>query len=73
MSNINQNRPPLRAVRQGLFPTMNNLDEVVALGNSKLPITCPNELQSLLFTYHNTLLKEIQDGSNTSGGVPNLR
>lgn len=59
----NQNKPPLRAVRMGLFPTMNNLNEVVALANSKLPITDPNELQTLLFTYHNTLLKELESPS----------
>lgn len=57
----NQNKPPLRAVRMGLFPTMNNLNEVVALANSKLPITDPNELQTLLFTYHNTLLMQVQE------------
>lgn len=61
MSNIKQQEPPLRAVVMGIAPTMNSLDEVLALAKSKLPITCPNELVTLLFTYHNTLLKEIKN------------
>lgn len=48
--------PPIRAVRMSLFPTMGSLQEVIALAESKLPITHTNELHSLLATYHNTLL-----------------
>jgi hypothetical protein len=50
-------QPQLRAVPMNLFPTAGTLNEVVELGNSRLPITNPNELFSLLSTYHNTLLK----------------
>lgn len=53
-------QPPLRAVHMGLFPTLGSLQEVVDFAESKLPITDKNEMFSLLMTYHNTLLKEIQ-------------
>ena len=43
-----------------LFPTMGSLQEVVDYADSKLPITSKNEICSLLFTYHNTLLKLTQ-------------
>lgn len=49
--------PPLRAVPMTVFPTLGSLNEVVELGESKLPIKDKNELFSLLMTYHNTLLK----------------
>lgn len=42
-----------------LFPTMNSLQEVHELAESKIPITDKNELYGLLYTYHNTLLKEL--------------
>lgn len=44
---------------QGLFPTMGSLQEVIDLGESKLPITNKNELLSLLMAYHNTLLSQL--------------
>lgn len=49
--------PLLRAVPMTVFPTLGSLNEVVELGESKLPIKDKNELFSLLMTYHNTLLK----------------
>lgn len=55
----NNPQPPLRAVPQSLFPTMGSLGEVIALAESKLPVTNNNELYSLLMTYHNTLLQEL--------------
>lgn len=45
-----------------LFPTMGSLQEVLDFADSKLPITNKNELNSLLFMYHNTLLSLIQAG-----------
>lgn len=54
-----ETQPQLRAVPMSLFPTAGTLNEVVDLGNSRLPITNPNELLSLLATYHNTLLKQV--------------
>ena len=42
-----------------LFPTMGNLQEVIALANSKIPIGNKNEVYSILMTYHNTLLQEL--------------
>lgn len=53
-------QPPLRAVPMVLFPTMGSLQEVVDYADSKLPVISRNELCSLLFIYHNTLLKVIQ-------------
>lgn len=61
MSTKKKQEPALRAVVMGLFPTMNSLDEVIAIGEAKLPITCPNELRTLVFTYHNTLLKQLEE------------
>lgn len=52
-------QPQLRAVPMTVFPTLDRLSEVVELGNSRLPITNPNELFSLLAQYHNTLLKQV--------------
>ena len=43
-----------------LFPTMGSLQEVVDYADSQLPVLSKNDLCSLLFTYHNTLLKVIQ-------------
>lgn len=39
---------------------MGSLEEVIDYADSKLPISCKNELYSLLMTYHNTLLKVVQ-------------
>lgn len=52
-------RAAILAVHQGLFPTLGSLNEVIDLANSKMPITCHNELHSLLMTYHNTMLKQL--------------
>jgi hypothetical protein len=43
-----------------LFPTAGSLQEVLDLGESRLPITDRNELRSLLMTYHNTLLSRLK-------------
>ena len=42
-----------------LFNTLDNLQEVLEFSESCLPITTKNELHTLLFTYHNTLLKQL--------------
>ena len=56
------NSPPatLRAVPMTLFPTMGTLQEVVDLGESKLPITDKNGLFTLLMAYQNTLLQQVK-------------
>ena len=51
------NLPMLLATPQPLYPTMNSLQEVLDLGQANLPVMTKNELNSLLMTYHNTLLK----------------
>lgn len=43
-----------------LYPTMNSLEEVVNLANSKIPVVHRNEMVSLLMTYQNTLLKQLE-------------
>lgn len=51
----------LRAVPMTLFPTMDSLQEVVNLAQSKLPVNYQNEMVGLLMTYQNTLLKQLGD------------
>lgn len=53
-------QPHIATAPMALFPTMGSLQEVVDLSDSKLPIMNRNELNSLLFTYHNTLLRLVQ-------------
>lgn len=61
MSLLNSNNQPLfRAVPMAVFPTLGTLQEVVDFAESKLPITNKNDITTLLMTYHNTLLKELQ-------------
>lgn len=64
MSLLNSNSQPLlRAVPMAVFPTLGSLQEVVDFAESKLPITNKNDLTTLLYTYHNTLLKAINEES----------
>lgn len=57
----------LRAVPMRLYPTLNSLEEVVALAKNTLPADTDNKAVSLLFTYHNTMLKVLSEGT------PNVR
>jgi hypothetical protein len=50
---------PIRAIPMNLFPTMESMDSVIALGISQLPVMTPNSLKSIIYTYHNTLLSKI--------------
>ena len=43
----------------GLFPTMDSLEEVLALAKSMYPQDNGNPIVGLLMTYHNTLMKVI--------------
>lgn len=52
--------PPIRAVPMNLFPTMDSLNDVVAVGKLQLPILHEQALVTLLMTYHNTLLVTIK-------------
>lgn len=52
--------PAFKPEPMGLFPTLNNLNSVVDLGLSQLPINTPNALVSLLMVYHNTLLRQLE-------------
>ena len=51
--------PPIRAVYMGIFPSYNSLNEVMALAFTKFPPEQHNLLYSVLMSYHNTLLKEL--------------
>jgi len=42
-----------------VFDTLNNLQEVLDLAESRLPIINKNELHALLMTYHNSLLCQL--------------
>lgn len=53
-------QPTLRAVRMSLFPEMETLQSAVELANSQLPITNTNAMLGVLYTYHNTLIKQIE-------------
>lgn len=44
---------------KAIFPTYGSLDEAVNAAISRLPINNTNELLSVLMSYHNTLLQEI--------------
>lgn len=54
-----RNKPGIPARHLPLFPTMGSLQEVVDLAESRLPVMTRNEVVSLLKTYHNTLLAQI--------------
>lgn len=53
-------QPPIRAVPLGLFPTAGSLQEAVELAFSRMPVLNQNEMLSILMTYHNTLLAQIE-------------
>jgi len=59
MSTIHR-EPPIRAVHMNLFPTMDSLNEVVAVAKLQLPIINEQSIVTLLMTYHNTLLATIR-------------
>jgi len=51
---------PIRPVPMTLYPTLNNLDEVIHLAKSKLPMKDLNKVYGLLMVYHNTLLNHLK-------------
>jgi len=48
---------PIRAVRMAIFPTYDTPEQALAFAQSQLPIKDQNTLCSVIFAYHNTLLK----------------
>lgn len=58
--NPHYTKPRLRAVRMSLFPTLNNLDEAVKYAQSKFPDSSRNDIYSVLMTFQNTLLNQIE-------------
>ena len=56
---INTEEPVLRPVSMNVFPTMGSLQEVIDFAESRLPINSKNEVTTLLFIYHNTLLSQV--------------
>ena len=51
----------LRAVPMSLFPTCNSLQDALDQAIAATPVVSKNEMRTLLMTYHNTLLQEIQN------------
>ena len=51
------NKAHVHALSMGIYPTMESIQEVIQLAESKLPITDSNEMYSLLMTFQNTLIK----------------
>jgi len=47
-----------------MFPVMSSLAAAVSLAKSQLPIETPNQLMTVLNTYHNTLLQEVARSPN---------
>lgn len=47
------------AAQKPLFPTMDSLQDVIDLAKSKFPVEQHNDVLSLLFVYHNTLLAQV--------------
>ncbi len=54
---------PIPLVIQPVYPTMESLNDVIAYGESCLPITDRNTLLNILFTYQNTLLTQLGSAS----------
>lgn len=46
----------LLPVKQSLFPTRDTLEEAVSEAMASVPVLTENHLNSILMTYHNTLL-----------------
>ena len=55
---------PLQPAPQSLFRTMDSLESVVEHGVNLFPTVDRNALYSLLMTYHNTLLDQIEKRAN---------
>ncbi len=54
----------LRPVRLGMYPVLDNLESVVEMGNSQLPVETPNQLMAILMVYHNTMVKIMEEEKN---------
>lgn len=65
-TNFTKPTPALRAVPMTLFPTMESLEDVVEMAMSKTPVVSKNEMQTVLMTYHNTLLSVINQTNQGS-------
>ena len=50
----------LKPVPMTLYPTMGSLQEVVNLATSRIPVVHQNEMVSILMTFQNTLLKQLE-------------
>ncbi|WAW11679.1 hypothetical protein nACB1_062 [Acinetobacter phage nACB1] len=44
-----------------IYPAHDSLDDAWEFINSQLPITETNDLKSLIMSYHNTLIRELQE------------
>jgi len=55
---LNPVQLPIRAVRMAIFPTYDTLEDAMRFAESQLPIKDKNTLCSIIFGYHNSLLKQ---------------
>lgn len=49
----------LRAVPMSVFPTLTSLDEAMNTALAATPVVSKNEMRTLIMSYHNTLLAEL--------------
>lgn len=66
-NNVQIDHSALRAVKSGLFPTLDSLEAAINNGMAQLPIETPNQLMSVLMTFQNTLIQQLQDQQNIKG------
>jgi len=55
--------PEIKPIPQTIYPEMDSLDEAAEFILDQVPISNLNEMYVLLMTYHNSLLKEISNGT----------
>lgn len=58
-SNSGESITALRAVPMSVFPTLTSLDEAMNTALAATPVVSKNEMRTLIMSYHNTLLAEL--------------
>jgi hypothetical protein len=53
--------PNIKPVPMPVYPTMESLGSVIDLAYSQLPDVPQNKVMALFMTYHNTLLKKLEE------------
>lgn len=65
MTNVTALREPphVAHARMSLYPTYDSTVEAVKAIEAQCPLDTPNKIFAALMTYHNTLLKELEQGT----------